>query len=778
MTARLSRQASALLVLGRRHWLIAALLAAGAALRVITQLAYQPALLYIDSFSYLTNLGPLRAGGSQPIGYVLLLRPLVALGGLAFVAAAQHLLGLAMGLGVYLLLVRAGARRWVAGLAAAPVLLDAYQLQIEQNVMADTLFEALLVLAVAALLWRRPLTAWSAALAGLSLGAAAVTRLVGEPLILAALAFTLLAVAGLRRKALVAGALVGAFAAPLVGYMLFTQAQSGSFGVSGASTRMLYGRLATVVDCAKLDMPAYERPLCPTQPVGQRMTDDDFANSDASPLYSVATPPGMTTRQVVTDFNNRVLAAQPAAVAAAIGRDTVKVFAPTRVTSPGDVLIDRWRFTTTYPEYPPNSSVAMTTALGEGPTRVNTSLAVFLRRYQLDGGYTSGPALALALALGVLGALGATKAARRSGLRAACALPTLLGVGALLVADVFEFSWRYQLPALTLLPLAGGLGLTALARRGRPLLAPYPDPVDEAARAEFCQREGEVSFAPVVVLIAAYNEADGIGPVLDAIPPSCAGLAVDRLVVADGCADATAEVATAHGAHVCVAPVNRGQGAALRLGYGLARAGGARIIVTTDADGQYEIAELPALLAPLLAGEADFVTGSRVLGRAHGADPVRALGTRVFAWLVTLLTGTPITDTSFGFRAMRAEVTGVVTLSQPQYQSSELLIGVLGRGLRVREQPLTMHQRNQGRSKKGNNLLYGARYARVVLRTWLREWTRRAVRPGYAASSPAVASASGRLAGVASAPAAPAPVAAEANTTRSNSANLTTNITP
>jgi hypothetical protein len=86
-----------------------------------------------------------------------------------------------------------------------------------------------------------------------------------------------------------------------------------------------------------------------------------------------------------------------------------------------------------------------------------------------------------------------------------------------------------------------------------------------------------------------------------------------------------------------------------------------------------------------------------------------------------VLTGHRVTDTSFGFRAMRAEIPATVTLTQPQYQSAELLVGVLRRGYRVAERPMTMRRRGHGRSKKGNNLVYGARYARVVLGTWWRE---------------------------------------------------------
>ncbi|MFR9727588.1 glycosyltransferase family 2 protein [Saccharopolyspora sp. MS10] len=249
----------------------------------------------------------------------------------------------------------------------------------------------------------------------------------------------------------------------------------------------------------------------------------------------------------------------------------------------------------------------------------------------------------------------------------------------------------------------------------------FPDEVDRAALDGYAERYGDRRLAPVVVLIAAYDEQDALGAVLDGIPASSCGLDVDVLVVVDGATDDTAEVALRHGAQTCVAPVNRGQGAALRLGYRLAAERGAQYLVTTDADGQYDIDELPRLLRPLLDDEADFVTGSRTLGSSESTDLVRRAGTHVFAWIVTALTRQKITDTSFGFRGMKIEVPNSVRLEQQQYQSSELLVGVLARGYRVLERPMTMLARAAGESKKGHNVLYGYRYAKVVLGTWLRE---------------------------------------------------------
>jgi hypothetical protein len=262
--------------------------------------------------------------------------------------------------------------------------------------------------------------------------------------------------------------------------------------------------------------------------------------------------------------------------------------------------------------------------------------------------------------------------------------------------------------------------------------------VDAAAAAAFFADNGDrtAKLPPVAIVIAAYNEEGVVGSVVQALPAEICGLATAVIVVSDGSKDKTVIEAREAGALVCDAQVNRGQGAALRLGYQLARDGGASYILTTDADGQYNPAEMASILAPVVRGEADFVTGSRTLGSQETKDPVRRLGTWVFAVTISMLTHQRVTDSSFGLRAMRAEVTGVVSLQQPQYQSSELLIGVLTHGFRVLEVPATIHKRQVGESKKGHNAIYGLHYAGVVVGTWWRERQRRAPRPGSSAPSP------------------------------------------
>ena len=159
-TSRLRGMLMAARTHARQHWLFAIVFCAGLVLRIVTQVAYSPALVYIDTYRYLHGDSSL-----DPLGYLALLWPLQRAGGLAAVAAVQHLLGLGMAVTLYAVLLRRGMWRWAAALATAPVLLDAYQLQSEQTIMPDVLFEALIVAGLALLLWRRIPAVWQVGLA-------------------------------------------------------------------------------------------------------------------------------------------------------------------------------------------------------------------------------------------------------------------------------------------------------------------------------------------------------------------------------------------------------------------------------------------------------------------------------------------------------------------------------------------------------------------------------------------------------------------------------------
>src|SRR5262249_11142528 len=166
--------------------------------------------------------------------------------------------------------------------------------------------------------------------------------------------------------------------------------------------------------------------------------------------------------------------------------------------------------------------------------------------------------------------------------------------------------------------------------------------------------------------------------------------------------------------------INRGGGAALRVGYAMAIERGVDIVVTMDADNQHHPEEIERLVRPILNGEADFVNGSRVLGHYGRDSSIRAGGVIFFNYLLALLTGIKITDCSNGFRAIRTACLAELTLSQSQYHATEMLLECIRRGFRFLEVPITISVRLHGQSKKGPTVRYALGFLRTVLLTWLR----------------------------------------------------------
>ncbi len=528
---RLRQQARQLPVLARQHWLFTVLFTAGLVLRILTQIAYRPALLYIDSTKYLLNAYP----GDDPPGYQLALKPVLALGSLDLVALLQHLLGLGMAVAIYLLLLRRGVPRWLAALAAAPVLLDAYQLQIEQNVMPDVMFEALIVTGVVVLLWRATPSPWLVVVAGLALGTSATARQIGEIFILPALGYLLIVTPGWPLRLKRAGLLCLAFVLPILAasYRNYADPQLHSFSLAPYASGSIYGRMAEAANCATLRLPGYEKPLCPDATQRLLLGPDGLDHNNSSPIKGLWIPrlsaadyqalkqlcpkPEQVTvggqvqtrvvasmcGRVTSDFDHRVLKQQPVNVLASIGKDTLKLFALGRTTSTGDPSITRWQFQTYYPQYPPYIVIShgafvfgtfnrngVEEQIGTGSDfrganpAVIKPLASFLRGYQFHGGYTPGPLFAFTVLAGLAGSLAALRRRSSRAQRAtalACLLFFATGVLALLSSDVFEFNWRYQLPALVTLPPAAALAVTLLLRRRSPAAAGgevSPDPLE------------------------------------------------------------------------------------------------------------------------------------------------------------------------------------------------------------------------------------------------------------------------------------------------------------
>jgi hypothetical protein len=470
----------------RRHWLVSVFLAAGLVLRVLAKVAYSPALIYVDTLKYLYGVYP----GSDPLGYRALLKVVLSFGGLPLVAVLQSLLGLAVAVVLYVVLLRRGTARWLAAVAVAPVLLDAYQLQMEQTIMPDVWFDALIVAGLAVLLWRPVVSVRLAVAAGLILGSSATFKAAGEVLVLPAVLFLLASGGGWRRAVGHAAALAGAFALPILAYCTFSYVHTGHFWL--AAQQKTSGRLAAAADCATLKLPADVRPLCPS-PAEQAQGPDWLEHSSASPLHSAPIPRGASRARLIGELGSAIEHQQPLRVVVGIAQDSLRLFSVTRTPTPWISPISRWQFQTSYPAYPNWVTLGrgnviivglqrkafgmfrfhpLSPAYG-GPARVDRPIATFLHAYQLDGGFTPGPLLAVCtlagLAVSVLTLIrrtGLARGTRSRQLGLGCLLFTATAVVILLVPDVLEFSWRYQLPALITLPPAGALAISAiLARR-------------------------------------------------------------------------------------------------------------------------------------------------------------------------------------------------------------------------------------------------------------------------------------------------------------------------
>ena len=169
----------------------------------------------------------------------------------------------------------------------------------------------------------------------------------------------------------------------------------------------------------------------------------------------------------------------------------------------------------------------------------------------------------------------------------------------------------------------------------------------------------------VCVLLPAFTEAANLDAVVCAVRAvPLPGFALTVLVVDDGSADDTAAVARAAGAEVVSHPHNRGVGAAFRTGVEWARAHDADFFVHLDSDGQIDAAEIPLLLGPVAAGEADLAIGSRfAVGAPRSIEGWKAAGLRAAARTVGLLTGRRLSDLSCGFRCFNRRVLDAVSPS-------------------------------------------------------------------------------------------------------------------
>ena len=474
--AGLGRVRAAVVALPREHALFCSMLLVAVIVRVIVVLGYPPALWFEDSLFYVrAALRPLP-DRVRPVGYSFFLASVASLHSVWLVTAMQAVMGLAMGIAVYVLLRRHGIAGWAASLAAAPVLLSAYELQMEHFVLSDTLFGLLVTGAVVMVLWRPVPPVWVCALAGLVLAWAVLVR---EQGILLAIPFGLCLGAQLARRVSVPRLLAGVtamwvtLAIPVAAYSWWFDRVYGSYALTSSTGVFLYSRVSTFAECSVMKPPADERWLCIRAAPARRSDPNFYAWYATSPI-NVAPPGGSEVdarvNSLATNFALRAIEAQPAAYLKAVWLSMTENFEPQLTDSAAWFSQRNYAFPAAAP---PRSLRTFAAANRELPyyrdcyvyngdrdpsTQMVRPFAGWIRAYQRFI-VLPGPLLALIVLAGLAGI---ALAWRRLGVPAL--LPWL--TGAVLVvtpAATAGYGARYLLASIPAFCIAGAIGVKEIS---------------------------------------------------------------------------------------------------------------------------------------------------------------------------------------------------------------------------------------------------------------------------------------------------------------------------
>ena len=472
---------SSLKAAARGNLLFCVATVAAAAVRAVAMLGYPPAKFFPDSFAYLTDMMTGQPDSKRGNGYAFFLALLRPLHSFEIVTGLQALLGLVMGLAIYLVLRRRGLPAWGATLCALPGLFDVYEIEIEHTISSDALFCVLVTVSVALLcFWDRP--PWAAVVAaGLMTGYASTVRDVGEPLLLLVVAGMAARRMGWRRIAAAAAAGI----APIAAYMIWFHSGTGQYAMNDAGA-FLYGRAQAFAECPKMSPPADLRVLCDPRPPARREGINHYVWAADQPLMELS---GGASQNEFTPahsamgrrFAERAIESQPLDYAGSVARQTLTTFDWNRVNAnnaDGNNMGSgsNFQFRKTAlglgPWTKPASPAARATRAFGDPgfalTRVRGPWAPFLWFYQHV--YLRGPLLAAIMVIGLGGVAAGMrrKAWRESRWGGLALLPWLVGAALVILPPMTAgFSYRYVLAGVPLLCLAAGLAFTRSRRAGQ-----------------------------------------------------------------------------------------------------------------------------------------------------------------------------------------------------------------------------------------------------------------------------------------------------------------------
>jgi hypothetical protein len=362
----------------------------------------------------------------------------------------------------------------LAVVGTLPLLFDGYQLDVEQFILTETLFDVLLVAGLVFLVWRPRPRAWQGAAAGFLLAAATLTRSAALPLLIVAGLYLL---ARRAWRGLLGGVAVAVVV--LVGYAGWFAAVNGPFGFSEYNGFYLYGRVAPFVTC-DYHLTAAEKRLCPLSRIGKRPVNDEFfVWAGRSRLYQGGLGTHEQVNNLADKFSIEVIEHQPRAYVDAVATDVWHFFAPGRWMKTDKIDMVRWRFPGPVlhtKRHKLHVAFANSTFdVKKVGHHVTVGLTAPLRSYQ-SFVYTPGPLLLACLVGSLLAAAGLVRRKTRMRLNHARWVALVLAASALVLVVgpslVTGFSYRYQLPLLVLLPpaamVAAEVGLLRIRRAPSP----------------------------------------------------------------------------------------------------------------------------------------------------------------------------------------------------------------------------------------------------------------------------------------------------------------------
>ncbi len=226
----------------------------------------------------------------------------------------------------------------------------------------------------------------------------------------------------------------------------------------------------------------------------------------------------------------------------------------------------------------------------------------------------------------------------------------------------------------------------------------------------------------LLVYIPALNEEKNIAHVIKQIPGSIERIdKVECLVVDDGSIDHTVEVAQQNGAHVVSHGRNQGVGMAFQSAVQYAWDNEFDILVGIDADGQFDPAEIPDIIAPLLENHADMVIGNRFTqGRPQYMPSIKYHGNKMVASLVSSISGQKFQDVSCGFRAYNRDALLHLNVFEKFTYTHESILSLVYQGLRVIEMPISIRYYPERKSRVAGSISnYASKTSRIILRVLL-----------------------------------------------------------